>query len=42
MQDKIAKLQRYDLSLFIGQSYLVNNEAQLYLILQPVYYPLKD
>ena len=40
-QDKIMKLQTYDLSLFIGQSYFVNDRAQLYLILQPLYYTLK-
>ena len=28
-QHKIKKLQRYDLSLFIGQSYLFNDGAQL-------------
>ena len=39
-QDKI-KLQTYDLSLFISQSYFVNSGAQLYLILQPLYYTLK-
>ena len=40
-QDKIVKLQTYDLSHFIGQSYFVNDGAQLYLILQPLYYTLK-
>ena len=40
-QDKIVKLQTYDLSLFIGQSYFVNYGAQFYLILQPLYYTLK-
>ena len=40
-QDEIVKLQTYDLSLFIGQSYLVKHGAQLYLILQPLYYTLK-
>ena len=35
------KFQTYDLSLFIGQSYVVNDGAQLYLILQPLYYTLK-
>ena len=39
--DKIVNLQTYDLSLFIGQSYFVNDGAQLYLILQPLYYTLK-
>ena len=41
MHDKIVNLQTYDLSLFIGQSYFVNDGAQLYLILQPLYYTLK-
>ena len=41
-QDKIVKLQTYDLSLFICPGYFVNDEAQLYLILQPFYYTLKD
>ena len=36
-QDKIVKLQTYDLSLFIGQSYFTNDGAQLYLIFQPSY-----
>ena len=40
-QDKVVKLRSYDLSLFVGQSYFVNDVAQLYLILQPLYYPLK-
>ena len=40
-QDKIVQLQIYDLSLFIDQSYFVNDGAQLYLILQPAYYTLK-
>ena len=40
-QDKAVKLQTYDLSLFIGQSYFVNDEVQLYLILQPLHYTLK-
>ena len=40
-QNKIVKLQNHDLSLFIGQSYYVNDGAQLYLILQPLYYTLK-
>ena len=29
-QEKSAKLQIYELSLFISQSYFVNNRAQLY------------
>ena len=40
-QDEIVKLQTYDLSLFIGQSYFVNNGAQLYLIFQVFYHTLK-
>ena len=38
--DKTVKLQTYDLSLFIGQSYFVNDGA-LYLILQLLYYTLE-
>ena len=36
-QDKIVKLQTYELSLFIGQSYFSNDGAKLYLIFQPIY-----
>ena len=36
-QDKIVKLQTYDLSIFIGLSYFNNDGAQLYLIFQPIY-----
>ena len=36
-QDKIIKLQTYDLRLFIGQSYFNNDGAQIYLIFQPIY-----
>ena len=36
-QDKLIKLQTYHLSFFIGQSYLVNDGAQLYLTTQPLY-----
>ena len=32
-QDKVAKHQTYDLSVFIGQSYFINDGAQLHLIL---------
>ena len=35
------KLQTFDSSLFISQSYFNNDGAQLYLILQPLYYTLK-
>ena len=34
-QVKIAKLQIYDVNLFIGQSYFINDAVKLYLILQP-------
>ena len=40
-QDKLVKFQAFDLSCFIGQSYYINDGAQLYLILQPLYYTLK-
>ena len=40
-QDKIVKLQTYDLNLFTGQSYFVTDGLQLYLILQPLYHTLK-
>ena len=36
-QDKIVKLQIYNLSLFIDQIYFNNDRAQLYLIFQPIY-----
>ena len=36
-QYKIVKLQTYDLSHFISQSYFFSDEAQLRLILQPLY-----
>ena len=36
-QDKIVKLQTYDLSIFIGQSYFNNDGSQNYLILQPIF-----
>ena len=36
-QDKIVKLETYDLSLFIDPSSFNNDGAQLYLILQPIY-----
>ena len=38
---KQKKLQTFDSSFFIGQSYLFNDGAQLYLIFQPLYYTLK-
>ena len=40
-QDEIVRLQTYDLSLFIGQSYFVSDGAQLYLIIQLLYYTSK-
>ena len=40
-QDKIVKLQTYDLSHFTGQRYFANNLAQLYLVLQPLSYTLE-
>ena len=40
-QDEIVRLQPYDLSLFIGQSYFVSDGAQLYLIIQLLYYTSK-
>ena len=36
-QDKIVKLQTYDLSYFTGQSYFNRDGEQLYLIFQPIY-----
>ena len=36
-QDKIVKIETYDLSLFIGQSYFNNDGSQNYLIFQPIY-----
>ena len=33
----MKKLQTFDLSLFIGQSYFNNDGAQLCLIFQPIY-----
>ena len=41
VENELKKLQRFDSSLFIGQSYFNSNRAQLYLILQPLYYTLK-
>ena len=36
-QDKMVKLQTYDLSLFIGQGYFINDGSQNYLVFQPIY-----
>ena len=41
-KDKILKLQTYDLSLLIGQSYFVNDSARNYLRFQPLCYTLKQ
>ena len=41
LQDKIEKLQIYDSSLFIGQSYFFNDGVQLYLIFRRLCYTLK-
>ena len=41
LQDKIEKLETYDASLFIGQSYFFSDRVQLYLIFQRLYYTLK-
>ena len=38
---QIVKLQTYDISLFVGQSYFNNDGAQLYLIFQSLCYTLK-
>ena len=40
-QDTLVKLQRYNLSLFIGLSLFNNDWEQLYLILQPFCYTSK-
>ena len=37
----MKKLKTFGPSLFIGQSFLNNDGAQIYLILQPLYYTLK-
>ena len=34
------KLQLFDSSLFIGQSYFNNDGAQLYLLFPPIYKPI--
>ena len=39
--NELKKLQTFDPSLFIGQIYFNNDGAQLYLILQPLYYTFK-
>ena len=35
-KDKIEKLQTYDSSLFVDQSYFMNNGSQNFLIFQPI------
>ena len=35
-QDKTVKLQTYDISLFSGQSYTVNDGSQNYLVFQAI------
>ena len=37
VENKLKKLQTFDSSFLIGQSYLKNDGAQLYLIFQPIY-----
>ena len=41
LQDKLEKLQTYDSSLFLRQSYFFNGGEQLYLIFQTLYDTLK-
>ena len=41
LQEKTEKIQTFDSSLFIDQSYFFNDEVQLYLIFQTLYYTLK-
>ena len=37
VDNELKKIQIFDSSLFIGQSYCNNDGAQLYLIFQPIY-----
>ena len=37
VENELKKLQTFDSSLFIGQSYFNNDGGQLYLIFQPIY-----
>ena len=37
VENEFKKLQTFDSSLFIGQSYFINDGAQLYLIFQSIY-----
>ena len=41
VENEFKKLQTFDSSLFINQSYFNNDGIQLYLILQRLYYTLK-
>ena len=41
VEHELKKLQTFDSSVFIGQSYFFNDRAQLYLIFQPLYHTLK-
>ena len=36
VENKFKKLQTFNSSFFIGQNYFHNDEAQLYLIFQPI------
>ena len=38
VENKFKKIQTFDSSLFVGQGYFFNDEAQLYLIFQMLYY----
>ena len=41
IKNKLKTIQTFNSSPFIGESYFNNDEAHLYLILQPRYYTLK-
>ena len=41
VENEFKKLQTFDSNLFISESYFNNNGAQIYLILQSLYYTLK-
>ena len=38
VENELKKIQTFDSNLFVGQSYFFNDEAQLYLIFQMLYY----
>ena len=38
VENELKKLQTFDSSLFVGQSYFFSDGIQLYLIFQPLYY----